>query len=100
VYQDGSRDEQVMNVVVSSREKKTSYKPSEMKTMELSDSTVGDTAPQPYAAAIQPLKLERPVRVSGETIAINTSYGKMYLTINSMGGAPFETSATWPKLAA
>ncbi len=65
--------------------------------MELSDTAVGDTAPQPYAAAIQPLKLERPVRVSGETIAINTSYGKMYLTINSMSGEPFETFATVAK---
>jgi ribonucleoside-diphosphate reductase alpha chain len=35
--------------------------------------------------------------VSGETIAINTSYGKMYLTINSLNGRPFETFATVAK---
>ena len=73
VYRDGSREEQVMNVGVSTKEKALP------------------------AAGPQPIKLERPVRVSGETIAINTSYGKMYLTINSLHGEPFETFATVAK---
>jgi ribonucleoside-diphosphate reductase alpha chain len=50
-----------------------------------------------HPAGSQPTKWERPVRVQGETIAINTSYGKMYLTINSMNGHPFETFATVAK---
>jgi ribonucleoside-diphosphate reductase alpha chain len=73
VYRDGSREEQVMNVGVSTKEKALP------------------------AAGPQASKLERPARVSGATIAINTSYGKMYLTINSLNGEPFETFATVAK---
>src|SRR2546428_9124143 len=50
-----------------------------------------------HAPGALPAKLERPTRASGETIAINTSYGKMYLTINSLDGQPFETFATVAK---
>ena len=88
VYRDGSRDEQVMNVGVSSKEKASETPLSEK---------AAEPALPPYADAVHPFKLERPARVSGETIAINTSYGKMYLTINSMNGEPFETFATVAK---
>jgi len=50
-----------------------------------------------HGAGPLPAKLDRPSRVEGETIAINTSYGKMYLTINSLNGQPFETFATVAK---
>ncbi len=124
VYRDGSREEQVLNVGVSTKD----------KAAQLAAALIGGRAPaeeseppaspgrargpvedgaswrteggrvQPGASEPIPIggrapaeKLERPARVQGETIGINTSYGKMYLTINSLHGEPFETFATVAK---
>jgi ribonucleoside-diphosphate reductase alpha chain len=96
VYRDGSREEQVMNVGVSQK-KTAADKPADSTPVELSPPDAVELPGRPFAGAGHPTKLERPARVSGETIAINTSYGKMYLTINSINGEPFETFATVAK---
>jgi ribonucleoside-diphosphate reductase alpha chain len=92
VYRDGSREEQVMNVGRSVKEK-----PQPVEHSLLSGSAAMKDHDPAAGEHNQPAKRERPARVSGETIAINTSYGKMYLTINSMNGEPFETFATVAK---
>src|SRR5438445_11487056 len=87
-----------MNVGLSTKEKATpvaSAKPAG-PTHVTADQAMEQLAVA-HAAGTLPAKLERPTRVSGETIAINTSYGKMYLTINSFNGQPFETFATVAK---
>jgi ribonucleoside-diphosphate reductase alpha chain len=94
VYRDGSREEQVMNVGVSHKHAPESMPLPEPTPIPRAAAEEPDAE---YASPQYPMKLERPVRVSGETIAINTSYGKMYLTINSMNGQPFETFATVAK---
>jgi ribonucleoside-diphosphate reductase alpha chain len=98
VYRDGSRDEQVMNVGVSTKENAGEKSAGVSQPLPLptpaelqSGSAISDSGIR------NPAKLDRPVRVTGETIAINTSYGKMYLTINSLNGQPFETFATVAK---
>jgi ribonucleoside-diphosphate reductase alpha chain len=85
-----------MNVGVSLKNTAVE-KPADSTPVELSPPDAGELLERPFAGAGYPIKLERPARVSGETIAINTSYGKMYLTINSINGEPFETFATVAK---
>lgn len=94
VYRDGSRDQQVMNVGISTKKEKV--EPVSVPAHPTVDKVMEQLAAA-HAATPQPTKQERPVRVQGETIAINTFYGKMYLTINSLNGQPFETFATVAK---
>src|SRR5437667_10055787 len=71
VYRDGSREEQVMNVGLSTKEKATpvaSAKPSG-PTHVTADQAMEQLAVA-HVAGTLPDKLERPTRVSGETLAI------------------------------
>jgi ribonucleoside-diphosphate reductase alpha chain len=84
VYRDGSRDEQVLSLHGSEKEK-------EDATASAKKPATEGIGPTPHHIAPRP----RPHRTFGATYKIKTGYGQLYVTINSDAeGQPFEVFAT------
>lgn len=86
IYRDGSRSNQVLSTG---------------KTQTVDGKTELETPPVAPEPATQPKKepasegqvMERPDVLTGITERIRTGYGNLYITINTMGGRPFEVFA-------
>ena len=55
----------------------------------------GESSPEPSKKGVKPRK--RPANLQGVTVKISTSFGNLYLTLNQLGGKPFELFATLGK---